>query len=242
MRECSPYGFYCDTVVGESRRHFKGVYRDIIVQESKWCQGFAYFTGTHTGALMTLSIENVTGTQSYTSSCDLKAMGLVCVCVCVCVWIVKSACTLCADPVAGQRGCGGGGAGQKATNKLGGKLLSAARVNGADDPASRDPTVDAPNSTSFPLRPPPLTVLPIPHLCATVRFTTQRYAVQFTTQRYAVQFTTQRYAVQFTTQRYAVQFTTQRYAVQFTTQRYAVNSGYFREVPLHISNAVGPLT
>ena len=21
MRECSPYGFYCDTVVGESRRH-----------------------------------------------------------------------------------------------------------------------------------------------------------------------------------------------------------------------------
>ena len=111
---------------------------------------------------------------------------------------------------------------QKATNKLGGKLLSAARVNGADDPASRDPTVDAPNSTSFPLRPRPLTVLPVPHLSATVQFTTQRYAVQFTTQRYVVQFTTQRYALQFTTQRYALQCTTQRYAVQFTTQRYVV--------------------
>ena len=121
-------------------------------------------------------------------------------------------------------------------------MLSAARVSGADDPAFRDPTVDTPNSTSFPLRPRPLTVLPIPHLCATVRFTTQRYAVQFTTQRYAVQFTTQRYAVQFTTQRYAVQFTTQLYAVQFTTQWYAVHCGCFREVPLHIGNAVGPLT
>ena len=103
-------------------------------------------------------------------------------------------------------------------------MLSAARVNGADDPAFRDPTVDTPNSTSFPLRPRPLTVLPIPHLCATVRFTTQRYAVQFTTQRYAVQFTTQ------------------LYAVQFTTQWYAVHCGCFREVPLHIGNAVGPLT